>query len=350
MRRLDLDPRCSQSGLLGVSTDQCGGEPEMAKQITLIEDTLELCGEQFPFYLEHQKIELGAAGPVDFYYMPASPLRKNDPHRKVSNFHSCLEHFRCIMKHSGYGDNWDQQHDHLLASSYEFVRSDKAVQRIYRDAFLRPRTFRPENLKLSEDVQSRIKAAVASHDREAVRQEMARALGGATAREDEVASAAGMDKWLNSGVERFRRDGHDGIRTWLVDVENQYKRFRRKSDPPLRIFLQVFAYEAKASFYHKYCNFWISLLPWLTERFDLDLASQRFMGIWHNQNQRVEIDHSRNVMAETSNTTLCSDGANDNRQCVGRLLEHGAVEFIPDVFCGQVLALHPLTWILLGPG
>jgi len=78
---------------------------------------------------------------------------------------------------------------------------------------------------------------------------MAKALQGAElSREDEVASAAAMDHWLNNGVERFRRDGRDGLLAWLGDVEHWYKRFRRKSDPHVQTFLRVFAYEAKASF------------------------------------------------------------------------------------------------------
>ncbi len=323
----------------------------MTRQTTLIVDTLELWGERFPFYLEHQQIELGAAGPADFYYMPVSPLRKNDPNRKLSNFRSCVEHFRCVGERAGNGNDWDVQRDHVLASSYELVRTDKAVQRIYRDAFSRPRSFTPENLKLSDDVRVRIKSAVASHDKEAIRQEMEKALQAVQlSREDEVASTFAMDNWLNNGVERLRRDGRDGLLAWLGDVENWYKKFRRKSDPRVQTFLRVFAYEAKVSFYHKYCNFWISLLPWLVERFDLNLTSQRFMGIWHNQNQRVEIDHFRrpgDVVAAASQATLRLDGANDDRRVGGRLVDQGTVEVVPDVFCGQVLALHPLTWILL---
>jgi len=97
----------------------------MTRQTTFIEDTLELWGERFPFYLEHQQIGLGAAGPADFYYMPTSPLRKKRPKQKISNFHSCLEHFRCVAQLGGHGNDWDQQRDHLLASSYELVRTDK---------------------------------------------------------------------------------------------------------------------------------------------------------------------------------------------------------------------------------
>src|SRR5688572_23326413 len=107
----------------------------METTITSVEGVLELYGQQIPFYLEHQQVELGVAGVVDFYHMPASRLRGNDPDRSVSNFHSCLAHFWCILENSGYADDWDQQRDYLLARSYELVRRDKAVQQIYRDAF-----------------------------------------------------------------------------------------------------------------------------------------------------------------------------------------------------------------------
>lgn len=323
----------------------------MTRQIALIEDALELCGQRFPFYLEHQQFELGVAGPVVYYYMPVSPLRGNDPNREISNFHSCLEHFWCVAEQAGYGDDWDQQRDYVLASSYELVRTDKAVQRIFRDAFLRPRSFRPENLKLSDDVRERIQSVVASRDKEAVRQEMARAFQAVQlSREEEVAASAAMDQWLNAGVERFRSDGGEGLQTWLKDVEYWYNSFRRRSNLRVQSFLRVFAYEAKVSFYHKYANFWISLLPWLVEHFGLDETSKRFMGIWHNQNQRVEIYHgsmSSGTAAEVGREILLPDGAGNDQRFGGRLMDRGTVEVVPDVFCGQVLALHPLSWILL---
>ena len=167
---------------------------KMTRQIARIEDALELWGQRFPFYLEHQQLDLGVAGSVDYYYMPVSPLRGDDPGREVSNFHSCLEHYWCVLERSGHGNDWDQQRDFVLASSYELVRTDKAIQRIFRDAFLRRRSFRPGQLKLSDDVRGRIQSVVANCDKEAVRQELARRFRSRTT----VA---------RSGTDSERRDG-----------------------------------------------------------------------------------------------------------------------------------------------
>ena len=159
-----------------------------------------------------------------------------------------------------------------------------------------------------------------------------------------------MDQWLNAGVERFRSDGSEGLRTWLKEVQRQYKQYRRRSDPPVQSFLRVFAYEAKVAWYHMYANFWISLLPWLEEHHGLNPASKRFMGIWHNQNQRVEIHHglrSSGVAATVGREIMLPNGAGIDHRFGGRLMDDGTVEVVPDVFCGQVLALHPVSWILL---
>jgi hypothetical protein len=288
---------------------------------------------------------------VDFYYMPASRLRGDDPDRSVSNFHSCLAHYWCIIENGGYAHDWDQQRDYLLARSYELVRRDKAVQQIYRDAFLRRRSFRPGSLQLSDDVRDRVLSVVISRDKQAVRQELAKVFQPIQlSQEEKTAASIGMDHWLNAGVELFRRDGDDGIRTWFKDVEKYYKQFRRKSEPLVQAFLRVFAYESKVAFYHKFAIFWIGLLRWLEEHHGLSPASKRFMGIWHNQNQRVEIHNGRlpsGIVLPTGRQLWLPDGVSIDPLFGGRLMDGGAVEVVPDILCGQILSLHPISWILL---
>src|SRR5262249_28247822 len=72
----------------------------------------------------------------------------------------------------------------------------------------------------------------------------------------------------------------------------------------------LFSYECKVSFYRCFANVWVDLIPWLRENRDLDEVSERFLRVWHMQNQPIE-------------------------QPDGRV--------IPDVFGGQVLSLHPLS-------
>jgi hypothetical protein len=324
----------------------------MTKQISQLDGVLELAGRHFAFYLEHRQIDLGPAGNVQFFYMPPSHLRWNATRNGVSNVRSCIDYFARLTGVDDNNSDWDTQRDYVLASSYELIHRDKAVQNIYRDAFLRPRSFRPEKLVLSDDIEYRIKKAVSCQSKAAIREEMERALEAAhLSREDQAASALAMNEWLNAGVAHYRRAAHDGLQLWLSEVNEWYSRYRKRSDPRIQALLRVFAYEAKIAFYHKYANFWIALIPWLEAHHELDPISRRFLGIWHNQNQRVEIPHGRTqsgIMYPVSagrRVRLLNGGHQDIT--LSWKTPHAGPEVIPDVFLGQVLALHPLSWILL---
>src|SRR5262249_28854037 len=67
---------------------------------------LEVRGRQYPFYLEFRTIDFGPAGPVQYYYMPASPLRDNDPVREVSNFRSCIEFWYAVTHAATADEAW----------------------------------------------------------------------------------------------------------------------------------------------------------------------------------------------------------------------------------------------------
>ena len=313
------------------------------RQNTKISGSLELQGLTFPFSLKHQSLELGTAGTIDYYYMPSSELRAKATHAGITNFHSILEHFWCILNSAGINDD-EQIADYLLATSYALVGTDKSVQKIYRDSFLKPRSFRPDKLLLPDETREHIRDIISGRRKAVIRQELATVFEATQlTEEDEVASSLAMENWLGCGIDRFRHRGRDGAIEWLKDVNKWYKSFRKSSPERVQTFLRVFAYEAKVSFYHKYTNFWISVLKWLEQDRDLDLMSRRFLSLWHNQNRRGEIELSPAMSGATS----VLGKAQKSGPFDGRLVEGGTREIIPDVFCGQVLALHPLNWILL---
>jgi hypothetical protein len=313
------------------------------RQNTEVEGSLQMWGRSYPFFLEHQTIELGPAGTIDYYYMPSSALRAKDSKKGVTNFRSILDFYWCILESAGI-DGDEQIADYLLATSYALLGTDKSVQKIYRDSFLKRRSFRPDKLSLPEDTRKHIQDLIAGRRKEAVRQELAKVLEATQlTEEDEIASSVAMENWLGCGIDHYRRNGHAGVIEWLRDLDHWYKKFRKRSPQRVQTFLRVFAYEAKVSFYHKYTNFWISVLQWLQRHQALDLPSRRFLSLWHNQNQRGEIEHAAaaiGVKSQHGNMTKTGPFG-------GRLVDGGTREVIPDVFCGQVLALHPLSWILL---
>ena len=81
----------------------------------------------------------------------------------------------------------------------------------------------------------------------------------------------------------------------------------------MRHFVNIFSYESKVAFYLCYASAWVALLPWLEQHRGPNIVGQRFMEMWHHQNR---IDRDANGIPQ-------------------------------DVFRGQVLALHPLSAIVL---
>lgn len=319
-----------------------------------IPGALEAGGQRFEFYLECQTYDLGPAGPVQYYYMPVSRLRDNDPIEEVSNFRSCIG-FWYAATHAAQGDaQLARQANYVLAICYALVNRDKGTQRIYRDALLRPRSFSPEKLQLPKELTDGIRKAVASQDRDAVLRELDDALGAARlTAEDRIGSARAMDHWVGRGVGQLRATGHEGLRAWLGDINQWIKRFRKRSHGRMRTFLDVFATECKLSFYLCYSNFWIGLLRWLEVNRQLDPMSRRFLSIWHFQNRPVEIPHGRTrngIVYPTAAGRIVTIPDGSGGSHISRFewkTDHVGPEVIPDVFRGNVLALHPLNWVLL---
>ena len=80
-------------------------------------------------------------------------------------------------------------------------------------------------------------------------------------------------------------------------------------------FPYMFSYECKVAFYLCCTAAWCGLVPWLVQNRGINATSERFLRLWHNQNQPRDDDGG------------VSGGARD-------------------VFCGQV-ALHPLSGVVL---
>lgn len=319
-----------------------------------VQGMLEMRGQQFPFYLEHRSVDLGPAGEVQLYYMPVGKLRGKDPEQRISNFRSCIGFWYAVMQERGFGSDWNQQCNVVLATSYALVRRDKKQQSIYRDALLRSGGVHNERLTLSDSIRERIRLAVTSRDRDAIRQEMETALEAhQLSRADTLGVGAALDRWVSRGVQNFRTGGRNGLLAWLEEIKEWIRRYRKRSAPRVRLFLDCFAYEAKTSFYLCYANFWIGLLQWLEVNHNLDPVSKRFLRIWHNQNRPVEIPHGCTLSGIVYPTragrqlALPDDAGNRHVHELSWVTDHVGPEAIPDVFLGQVLALHPLSFILL---
>jgi hypothetical protein len=212
----------------------------------------------------------------------------------------------------------DQIRQLLLAASYALVGADKGPQHVYRDAHLAPKTTEPEERSLPESVWTGVQALVQGRNAQRVRQELDRVLGAWTLpASEQQAIRQTIGGILAHGVDLVRARGPEGLEEYLGKFESWCARTRRKGGQGFRRqALDGISYLSKCSFYLCYTNAWISLIPWLKEHRQLDTVSERFLRVWHLQQQPAE-----------------GGGLGG------------------DVFRGQVLSLHPLSgFFMKDPG
>jgi hypothetical protein len=276
--------------------------------------TVRLRDHDFAFRLYTRPLLLGPSGSVQYYWMDSSQFRiaRGRRGRDPANFRNCIGHWWLAMQSLGYGGDPVQLRHLLLATSYALVSRGNALQHVYRDAHLAPGATRPDGQSLPDSSRARIRAAVVSRDTGCVRGVLDELLGRPGA---PVAEAAAMrqalDGILRHGVELVQKKGNAGLEDFLSRLDAWCAKRRKKGGQGWpRRFLDHFSYQCKVSFYRCYANAWIDLIPWLRAHRALDEASERFLRVWHMQNQPV----------------VRRDGG-----------------VIPDAFGGQVLSLHPLS-------
>jgi len=318
-----------------------------------IKGALTLRGMDYPFQVHRQTVELGSAGPIQYYSMLVADLRGKDPTRAISNFRSCVGYWWAAMHELRLQNDWDQQRHLVMAICYGLVNRNKSLQDVYLDALPRPDSIVLDCLSIPDETQQRIRDVITRRDRAGVKQELDRALAiYEPSREDRVGFAAAFQTWADKGVNSYRQSGEDGVVRWLEEIDYWLHKFRKRCPPRVRRFLNFFSYEAKTSFYLCYANYWAGLLPWLQNHHGLDELSRRFLCIWHNQNRPIEIPRGRTpggIWYPTSRgARLVLPRRDGSLTQNGMLVEMPRIgpEVLPDVFSGQILALHPLTWFL----
>jgi hypothetical protein len=313
--------------------------------------TIQIQGHELPFQLYSRPLRLGPYGVVQYYWMDGSQFRAIKSEASAANFRNCIGHWAGAMRASGLGDDLDQQINYILAVAYALVSSDKGPQKIYRDSFLGQGRTDPTSTGLSDEDRLRIRRIVASHDRSQVHEELDRVLGRFRPPDKVLPSLQlAFARWVGRGVSLMLRDGNDGLENFLNEIKYWMARLRKKGGHVwCRHFLNMFAYEAKVSFYTCYANTWVDLVPWLKQHRGLDELSERFLRLWHNQNQPIEIPHDHNssgLYYPTHGRAATLEPGNDGglvHQSTTWQTKYLGPTHIADVFSGQVLSLHPLS-------
>ena len=277
-----------------------------------------LQGVPFSFNLWTRPLDLGEYGTVQYYWMSSADFRV--PRRKrakdLANFRNCVGHWRQAMASRGLATDPLQVGHLLLATAFRLFAANKSLQKIYRDAHLKFKLTDPESMSLSDEIDKRIQAVVTSKNREEVRKELDCVLGEPRVQHDDMTLISNVFmRILGQGVVWYQEKGDDGFELFLGKLDAWCTKWRKESGQDWhQSLLNKFAYECKVSFYRCYSNSWIDLIPWLRKHRGLDELSERFLRMWHMQNQPQE-------------------------------LPDGSV--IPDVFGGQVLSLHPLSGFVM---
>jgi hypothetical protein len=316
---------------------------------------IDLRGEKFTFKLFTRRVPLGDYGIIDYFWMDVSELRNLGSEFSSANFRNCVALWKAVMKDSNLWDDDDQQVNYILAQCYPLVCRSKGMQKIYRDAFLDSGQTDYNPTGLPEEVRQRIKQVVEARDRFQLKQELDQVLGRFEPPAKLLpALQEAFRRWVGYGLCLMKQRGRAGLTEFLTELNTWLKRLRKKGGNPwVRRFIDMFAYEAKASFYVCYASAWIALVPWLKEHRGLDQLSERFLRLWHHQNQAIEIPPGRTpgeLYYPTDGQAIgypSLDTAAAARQVLTWQTAYSKPLFIPDVFSGQVLALHPVSSVFM---
>jgi len=224
----------------------------------------------------------------------------------------------------------DNEVNLVLAECYPLVNTARSVQDVYVDAHLHPSADREYSLidegeirhrysertyLLPDDECDRLRDVARSRNVDRIREELEGLfLGDLPPRDEMPVYREAARAWIGNGIVALRANGREGLVQYTGTVDEWIRKLRRRGGlGRVRLFLNMFAYQCKAAFYLCYASAWVGILHWLAQNREQDVLGTRFMRLWHNQNQAPEDERG-----------------------VSR-----------DAFCGQVLALHPLSAIVL---
>jgi hypothetical protein len=289
---------------------------------------------------------------VQYYWMDNSQFRSLRTPAEAENFRSVVGYWNAAMQHEGGHNDLHNQANYILAVTYGLVCRSKSLQNIVLDAYLRPDSSRhSSSASLPQEIRDRIHEVAESRDRMRVQEEVGLLLKKFTVPPQMLPRVQeAFRRWVGRGVVLMRQYGDSGVEQFLVDADYWMQKLRKRSKPGVRDFLDLFAYECKVAFHTCYANAWVGLLPWLREHRGLDELSERFMRLWHYQNQPIEIPHGQTaggIIYPTRRGIAFQEKNDGPQQHQQQLLSVATVQIgpthVPDVFLGQVLSLHPLA-------
>jgi hypothetical protein len=283
---------------------------------------------RFEFQIHHRELDLwGRRGANEklcrYYWMDSRQWRQG---RRGPNFRACVDFWWMLAEK--YGDGSDALETLALAECYPLVNTARSMQEVYRDAHLRPESRSPagavggqnegdqfeSNVALTpdDDEYLRLRSVARRRDTALLQQELERLFLGTNLNcRDQRQADEQASQLVNGLVDAFKSGGRDELIKYTATIDQLIHKIRRRGGVGnLRTFLNVFSYECKLAFYTCYATSWSAIVHRLEQTEPNNKLGHRLMRLWHHQN-RPEYGHGR------------------------------------DAFCGQVLALHPLSKFML---
>jgi hypothetical protein len=288
--------------------------------------TVEHEGRTFEFQVHERDLLFGRAGVARYFWMDGRQLRRG---AGGPNFQPSVDLWWHVVTQAGADRDSENEITLVLAECYPLINSAKTLQDIYVDAHLhakadREYSFDDEDgvrqrraertyLLPDEDVE-RLRQIAHSRNTGLIRSELERLfLGELPPVEEMPAYTEAARRWIGNGIQALRTEGREGLQRYTRTVDEWIRKYRRRGGiDRVRKFVNMFSYECKVAFYLCYANAWVGILQSLRRSGDLDALSERFMRLWHHQN-------------------CAADDSEVHR----------------DAFCGQILALHPLSAVVL---
>ncbi|MBA4107549.1 MAG: hypothetical protein C0485_17570 [Pirellula sp.] len=290
---------------------------------------VDTAGRCFEFQVHRRELDLwGGLGADErscrYHWMDGRQLRQG---QGGPNFRTCVDFWWLQAEQNGDGGDPVALQTLALAECFPLINTARSMQEVYRDAHLRAdtsihsgsdvegRTGRGQvepNVALAEDEDARLRSVARLRNTTLIQQELERLFWGTrltgTEQQDLDEQAC---QWLNGLVDASKSGGRDDLIRYTTTIDQLIRKLRRRGDiGSLRTFLNAFSYECKAAFYTCYASSWSAIVHTLERTEPENQLGHRLMRLWHHQN-RPEYGHGR------------------------------------DAFCGQVLALHPLSRFML---
>jgi hypothetical protein len=323
---------------------------------------ISLDGQTFAFALCQRTLNLGQAGDLRYFWMDSRALRQQRGQVLAPNFASCLGHWWAALRSQGLDHDVDQQVHLVLARCYPLVCQAKSLQDVYLDAHLASAESGDADLPpaLSADELAAIQVLGAQRERAGVKQMLDEVLARTEPRQREMpAFREALRHWIGNGVVALRKDNLDWraqpgshLAHWLAQVQTELREYRRRGGQPrVRQFANLFAYQTKVSFFTCFSNAWIDLIPWLRQHQSLTALEERFLRLWHFQNQPVEIPPGRTASGlfypTCAGVRLLLPQEKAGLSTILWQVPRPGAAALPDVFTGQVLSLHPLSAVVM---